>query len=152
MPIDADPAWTLDRMTEFERAIGALYAAYAQEIPEHSGFWKKLAAEEEEHASWLESFPDFEEAGLASIQSLRFSMREIEEGLDFVQAESVKAVDGTLTHDRALEIALLIERSILERQFYKVVGDPSEAARKLLESLAEGAREHLLRIEAERKK
>jgi hypothetical protein len=148
---EADHDWPLGKMAEFERAIGSLYAAFAEKLPEDEVFWKGLSAEEEEHARWIESFPDMEEAGAASIRAFRFSMSEIEEGLAFIRAELGKATQREIDVDGAVEVALLVERSILERQYYKVVGDPGPHVRKLLESLADGAREHLLRLEAKRR-
>jgi len=144
---DINRDWRLERMAEFERVIGALYKIFAEKLPRHEEFWKKLSAEEEEHAQWLESFTDLEEAGTASIRTLEFSMREVEEGLDFVKKEFESAKRRDFDAGRAVDIALLVERSILERKFYKIVGSPSDGVRALLESLDRGAREHLARIE-----
>jgi len=148
---DTAPDWPLERMAEFERTIGSLYAAFADMLPGHREFWEAISAEEEQHADWIEGFSDLDEAGMASVSAFKFSMREIEEGIDFVKKELGKAMQGNFGNDRALDIALLIERSILERQYYKIVREPTDAVAVLLASLRDGTREHLLRLEAARK-
>jgi len=60
-------------------------------------------------------------------------------------------MQGPFGNDRALDVALLVERSILERKYYDVVRDPTDAVARLLASLRDGTREHLLRLEAARK-
>jgi len=147
---DTDPSWPLEKMAEFERTIGSLYAAFADMLPEHRDFWEAISAEEEQHAVWIEGFSDLYEAGMASISAFKFSMHEIEEGIDFVKKELGKAMQGRFGNDRALDVALLVEQSVLEREYYQVVRDPTEAVARLLASLKDGTREHLLRLEAAR--
>jgi len=147
---DTDAGWPLEKMAEFERTIGSLYAAFADGLPEHREFWEALSAEEEQHASWIEGFSDLGEAGVAKISAFTLSMREIDEGIDFVKKELGKAMQQSFGNDRALDVALLVERSILERKYYSVVRDPTDAVAKLLASLEDGTREHLLRLEAAR--
>jgi hypothetical protein len=127
----------------FERAISALYATFAEEFPEHKDFWERLAADEEQHALWLESFPDLLEATDARPSGLLPSRREMNEGLDFVEHEALHAASNDIDHSWALKTAGFLEISYSERDFPGFLIGGSDAVRDLLHKILTDEREHI---------
>ncbi len=105
-----------------------------------------VAAQEDEHAEWLESFPDLVKGGSAKASLLRPSTREIDEGIRFVNGEATKAIERSATAAWAREAARLIETSTVEKSYARLVVATTGSLHELLQRLVDATRAHIARL------
>jgi len=114
-------------LAENERAIGSLYEEYARHLPEHEDFWLGLAAEERQHAEWIEQLGASESA--TSGLKPRFTIEAIRTFAAYIREQHGYAKQGT-TMAASVATAYGIETALMERRFFeqRPQMSPDEAA------------------------
>lgn len=150
-PVPANPGLPVGRYLEalirHELAIGQLYEAIAaQAALEKKTFWKTIAQEERAHAAVLDELRKLVEQGAAAYARSPFTMMQILESLDFI-AVNRKAIEQMgITSDRALDLALQVEQSIIETNYFAIFSDDSAELRAEFDALHKHTQEHIERI------
>ncbi|MDD4004433.1 MAG: hypothetical protein PHW69_04425 [Elusimicrobiaceae bacterium] len=144
---------TLGLLGQAEREAGGLYRACALRWPQHEEFWGKLARREDQHeqyilmlATLVEATPDEFTAGR------QFSAAAIGTFINGVRSNAAKVAKGELNSRQAFFIALDIEKSIIKRNFFKVVETGNKELRGFLCKVAGEADEHARVINEELRK
>jgi rubrerythrin len=111
----SDKKSLLDLFEENELNVSRLYQIYAEKFSEHARFWQILAQEEIGHAEQL--------AVLRTKAELQFIENNFARGivayvLDFVKTEIAKAESGDVSYFDAVNVAMRIEQSILEKKYF----------------------------------
>jgi len=129
-------------LEENELNVSTLYALYAKKIPSKSAFWGKLSQEEIFHAESIKK--DGKENDLAnSIIENNFSRGIIKYVSDFVLKEIQKAEEKeSLSHSEALQTALRIEQSLLEKKCFDIFAPTNTTLKDLFKKLNADTQKH----------
>jgi rubrerythrin len=145
----ATQADLLGLMVSLEEAASSLYRAYSERIPDCKDFWAKLSSEETRHADMLRSLYKTLESGNVFYNLDRFRKENIQADIDFIRMAEFDAMHGKLTRNKAVNVALKLERSITESAFYSTVKSDAPEYERIAGTLVERTREHIHRIEEE---
>jgi hypothetical protein len=136
----------LNLFEENELNISRLYKLYAKSNPKHKNFWQKLASEEIQHALEIRgSYQGQEEV----FEENNFSRGTIKYVSDFVRDNIIKAQKEKVDHSKALEIALRIEQSFLEKKCFELFTPNKQKVKEVLEKLNKETEEHVGRLKKE---
>ncbi|MFA5961253.1 MAG: hypothetical protein WC848_01050 [Parcubacteria group bacterium] len=128
-------------LEENELNVSALYALYAQKIPAKCTFWNQLSREEISHAASIKN----DCLGLNLEQAIaenNFSRGIITYVMDFVLAEIERAQNNAVSHFDALNTALRIERSMLEKKCFDIFAPTNITLKELFEKLNTETEQH----------
>lgn len=137
----------IDVMKAHEKAIGDLYRLFAKKIPKEEKFWNKIAREEDSHADILQLLDDQVESRETVFIPRDFKLVDILESLDFIKV-IIEATAGQnkVTMKEALEAALQIEKSMLEKEFFSFFDSDSKEFQKDIEDLRIYTEQHIERL------
>ena len=130
-----------------EEVVGRLYQACAKKYPECEDFWTGLAVDEKTHADWIRQLAGQVGEGRIHIEPGRFKKEAIESFGKYVQEEISRIKGSDLPLITALSIALDIEKSVMESNFFEIFATDSEELKHVLHDLAEATEEHVKRVE-----
>ena len=136
----------VEALIRHEQAIGQLYDAIADRLPEEKAFWQSLAREERAHAAVLTDLRKLVERGAAAHVRPSFTLAQIVESLDFLAVNRKEIGVAGITFARALDMALRIEQSIIETDYFAVFSDDSAELRSEFDALRKHTQEHIERI------
>lgn len=133
----------LDLFEQNELNISRLYKIYAKIDIKYKNFWEQLAREEIQHALEIrESYKGKEDI----FQENNFSRGIIKYVADFVQESVEKAKKDKLNQTEALETALRIEQSFLEKKCFEIFISSNKKVQQVLEKLNQETEEHADRL------
>lgn len=136
-------------MVSLEEATSSLYQTYSARCQDSKDFWEKMASEETRHADMLRSLYKTLEDGKVFYNLDRFKKENIQADIDFIRIAEFDALHGKLTPNKAVNVALRLERSITESAFYSTVKSDAPEFKRIAETLVGQTREHMREIEAE---
>jgi hypothetical protein len=99
-----------------ENRCAELYASFADTLAENRELWEKMAGEEKRHAAVLQALSGKIAAGEASFGEGNMRADAMRRFLEYVDVMAREASGGNITPERALGIAVDIERSYVERR------------------------------------
>lgn len=134
---------------ENELNISRLYRIYSQNIPGHKKFWEQLSKEEIQHALEIRSAYDGRED---VFEDNNFARGTIKYVFDFVQGSIKEAKEEKLSHTKAVETALRIEQSFLERKCFEIFIPNHVAVKEVMQKLNEETEGHIERLQEEVRK
>ncbi len=106
----------LDLFIAAESRCAELYALFAATSGEHRELWEKMTAEEKRHAEVLQALSRMIAAGEASFGEREMRTDVMKMFLDYVDVLARETRDGRNPQERALGIAVDIERCYVERK------------------------------------
>lgn len=119
-----------------EMASSEIYGEFMQMFPEDSEFWGGLSREEQDHANFLVSGDVFEFIGEGEGSMPLPPSIFIDKTLVFIDGVKARIRNETLTLEKALQIALTLETSIVESYIFEMetakAGSYLERFRRLL--------------------
>jgi len=134
---------------ENELNISRLYRIYSEKIPQGKAFWIKLSKEEIQHALEIrESYKGKENI----FKENTFARGTIKHVSDFVFDSINQAKTEKLSYVEALEIALRIEQSFLEKKCFEIFIPNQETVRNVLKKLNKETEKHIERLQIELKR
>lgn len=139
----------LSMLANLEEAISHLYTAFAQRIPDQETFWEKMAAEEMQHASMIRKLYSVLQNGNIFYNIENFNRRALEDSLNTIMNAEFEARHGTLTRAKAMNIALRIERNLVEKEFYKTVRTDAPEFKVIATRMTDHIGRHIKKIEDE---
>ncbi|MDP1884272.1 MAG: hypothetical protein Q8L10_02790 [Candidatus Moranbacteria bacterium] len=129
-------------LEENELNISALYSLYARKIPHKSAFWEQLSNEEISHASSLGNDSARVDPARSIVEN-KFSRGVIQYVMDFVLEEIRRAEKENVTHFDALQTALRIERSILEKKCFDMFMPADTTIQELFQKMNDETEQHI---------
>jgi hypothetical protein len=105
-----------------------------------------MAQEEKTHAKWVRDLAGRMEDGSLSLDEDRFGIEGILVFLEYAEEKFEEAKAEKLPFLHALDMALDLESSLLERKVYQVFRADSESMEQALEDMEQRIREHTERI------
>lgn len=137
---------------ENELNISLLYNLYSQNIPGHESFWKKISDEEIMHAKAIAGAFQKTESEDDHFKENNFTRGIIKYISDFVTEKTIEAGNNCPTHAKALETALRVEQSMLEKKCFEVFIPTSDSLQKVLKRLNQETERHVARLRQELEK
>lgn len=103
-----------------EIKVKKLYELYAEKFSEQGKLWERLIKEEGGHIELLREL--IEKIGQSNkfFDLNEYSLQIAERTCDFIDAELVKTKSGNVTLITALEAALRLERSMIEKKCFEM--------------------------------
>lgn len=137
---------------ENELNISLLYGLYSQNIPGHAAFWEKISQEEIMHAKAIAGA--FEETGNREeyFKENNFSRGIIKYISDFVTEKTIEAANNCPAHTRALENALRVEQSMLEKKCFDIFIPTDASLKHVLQRLNKDTERHAESLRQELKR
>ncbi|OGI29439.1 MAG: hypothetical protein A2288_01605 [Candidatus Moranbacteria bacterium RIFOXYA12_FULL_44_15] len=140
----------LDLFAENELKISQLYAIYSDKFTDYKDFWENLSEEEIIHAEEIHKMKrdDFEK----NFQENNFTRGIIKYVSDYVNQQLEAARDKKLTPEEALEVALRVEQSMLEKKCFEIFIPNYATLKDVLDRLNKDTDRHanMLRKELEK--
>jgi hypothetical protein len=139
----------LDLFEANELNVSRLYKIYSKINLKNKNFWEKLAKEEIEHAIEIRDCYDGRED---VFEENAFSRGTIKHVADFVRESIDKVKNQKISHLEAVETALRIEQSFIEKKCFEIFIPNQKKVKDVLRKLNKETEEHIerLRIELER--
>jgi hypothetical protein len=137
----------VEMLATHEEAIGGLYRAYAKLFPDQESFWSGLAREETEHAKWIRDLASKAEAVPAHLDDKRFRTEAINTSLDYIRNLTAQVPNQKMELTDALSTALDIEKALIERKYFEILGGDSEEVKRTLEALTRSTKAHIERVQ-----
>lgn len=138
----------LERSIELEKAVGRVYRLFSRLFPDDAEFWEKIAGEEDNHASLLESGrEEFVKKNLFPEEILCQKKEKLAQLTARIDALLKRYEAEPPTVEEALEYAFYLEQSAGEVHFQKFTEkeDLSKSA-YLFKYLIDGDKDHAERI------
>lgn len=140
----------IELLAAHEAAIARLYNVYGEVLTGYRDFWQRLAREETRHATWLKNLAVLAERGEISVDRRRFAAEVIKKSMEYMDREYETAAGGLASIESALDTAGIIEKSMLESEYFKILEADSPQVQKILTALAADTDEHLQKIKRAR--
>jgi len=133
-----------------ELRVSELYRIYAQKLPTHKDFWEELSREEIGHANEIaNSYADKSEEHFTENKFTRGVVKYVS---DFVDEKITEAKEKKLTHSEAINIALRVEQSILEKKCFEMFTPTNVSIKNIMEKLNRDTEKHVGMLRKELKK
>jgi len=135
-------------LQEIESTIGRMYRVFAEKFPAQRDLWLQIAEEEDLHAQWAQTLADDASRGAIKLKRSRLDVGSIQ--LFRVHARNLlyRAENEELSVSQAMDMALDLETSLLERRFYDIFDGDSEALRKVFSDMRAQTQDHLGKLRA----
>jgi rubrerythrin len=135
----------IELLVEVEQTTGDLYKVYAEKFPGSENFWNDIAADEERHASMVAGLHEMSEEYKIypyDDDRVRFNEDYAQGTLDYIKNQILMARKGKISLEEALNVALNIEKSLVEKEYYTIFEGDGPAARVILQTMVIESKEH----------
>ncbi len=146
MASELGDALFLTMMIRHEHALADLYQVMAEKLPKTKTFWQHIAAEEIRHAELLQNLAEEVKLGLSALAPGRLGCGAVKTSLDFIEPKTRSWANWGVTAERAFDVALYLEGSVLEHQVLMPVDGDSCFAVSVLNAVQRHTREHVMRL------
>ena len=131
---------------ENELNVSHLYRIYAEKFSEHEAFWQRLSMEEVGHAEKIHSL---RKQPAANFVETNFTRGIVSYVMNFVKDEITKAENDEISHLDALNTALRIEQSILEKKCFDFFQSSDKTLNEVMGELGEETQKHLKMLQGQ---
>lgn len=138
----------LDAFEQNELNISRLYEIYSEKIPRKQAFWKKISKEEIRHAKEIRKI---DKEGEVSFEESKFHRGIIRNIFDFVEVSVKEAEKKKLSHVEALNVALRVEQSFLEKKSFEIFAPNQKTVKEVLQKLNLETEGHIKKLQNELK-
>lgn len=142
--MNKEPTEELIRLLEeHEKSLAALYEAFASLFPDFKKQWLGFAEEEYLHAGWLNKLYTHQQSGKITFQQTRITTQSIKTAIIFLEEQKDKALKEKPDLARCLDLAINVEKSLLEGPFFKVFQLTAPETQNIRRKLEEATRTHI---------
>jgi hypothetical protein len=132
----------LQVMEESETVTAEIYAHFADQFPGQAEFWRRLAGEEQLHARWLRELRERAERGQIGLSPQAIDREQADLCLAAAKIRRVELTRRQLSLREALQLALDLEKSILEQNPWRVFEGSGERSCELIELMQSHTARH----------
>jgi hypothetical protein len=136
----------IEGLARIEETLSKIYRLFGERFPANRELWSRMAQEETNHAQWVRDLSSRVEDGSLSLDEDRFGVEGILVFLEYAEDKFQEAKAEKLPFLHALDIALDLESSLLERKLYQVFKAESESMEQVLQDMERQIHEHTERI------
>lgn len=131
----------VDMLAQNEQALADLFYAYGEKFSSFK-LWNILYEEEEKHNDIVLSILDNVEEGSVQFNDMHFSVRTLTTAINQVLEEIAIVEEGGRNLEKAIEFALKIESSMLEKNFLNYFSSKDPEIQKVLDKLRKDTKSH----------
>lgn len=139
---------TLMLLHELEEALGNMYVTFSQEYPEHNVLWKRLIAEEQQHAEAVRALYRQIYQGKVLFDEGAIKHAAVQSIIDYIKNITDSAHQKKFSEKQIISHSLDVEKSLIERRLFDHFKVSSEFA-DVLRTLQEGSESHGALVEKE---
>lgn len=132
---------------EQELLMSSLYEQLAVRFPKYDSKFRELAAEELEHAGWIQHLEQCIQNGTASFSEGKTRTYTITTLMNYMQSIVDSLKKGNISLLKAVSLTFDTEKSFIERNVFERFAGDSEEVDRILRILETTQRDHLSRIE-----
>ena len=136
----------IEGLVRIEETLCKIYRLFAERFPADRELWSRMAQEEMTHAKWVRDLSRHLEDGSVFLGKDRVAEEGIQVFLAYAEDRFKEAQAERLPFRHALDMALDLESSLLERKLYQVFKTDSEAMEQTLKDMELKIHEHAERI------
>ena len=107
---------------KYELSIASLYETFASVLPESKDAWMVFAKEEHLHAKWINRLYTYVKDGKIQLKQTKLTSQSTKTAIDYIENQIEKTLKEEPDLKQFLNIAINIEKSLLESSFFKVAG------------------------------
>ncbi|WP_054029272.1 hypothetical protein [Desulfatitalea tepidiphila] len=133
-------------LAKHELSIAALYETFASKLPETKQEWLVFAEEERLHAKWVDKLNLFQKEGRIPLESTKFTVQSVKTAIDYVEKQIERASKEPPDLKRFLNMAIDIEKSLLETAFFRLFKLTAPEAQKVRTRLEEATKVHIQKL------
>lgn len=133
---------SLELLIQHERAIGRLYALFAEVFPEHREFWEQVRDEEQRHADCLQGLSSKESLKQWFATNSQFKRLSIRGSLEYLARQMERIKMGPISLLEALSIAGDLEEALIEKQFISLNVSGPEEIKSVMKTLVSDTQRH----------
>ncbi len=127
-------------------SMNALYETFAERLPHTGNLWKAMAVEEMQAANALRKLYNRLEDGNVFHNLNRFNLTAMRRMLDRIAKWQSEAAHEAITREEASEMALLIEKFLIEHTYHPIRWPEYEEFKRLSARFVEIAKDHVARL------
>ena len=143
-------ATTIDELirllAKHELSIAALYETFASKLPETKQEWLVFAEEERLHAKWVDKLYLYLKEGRIPLDSTKFTVQSVKTAIDYVEKQIERVSKEPPDLKRFLNMAIDIEKSLLETAFFRLFKLTAPEAQKVRTRLEEATKAHIQKL------
>jgi hypothetical protein len=137
--------------SENEQKVSKLYGIYSEQDTKRKNFWKKISKEEVSHGEMLKKV-ESESKNVEQFIETPYSRSVIGYVSKFVDREIEKATKETIDSSEAIENALRLEQSMIEKKCFEMFSPKNVKVQRVMKKLNLETQKHIKMLEKELKK
>jgi len=110
----------IEGIRQHELSLSKMYQQFAKSHPDHNQFWLQLAHEEAMHAQWIESLGGYYQKGQIGVSERILNQQALKTAISHIEKQTVASRNGDLSLLNAVSIALDIEKSMIDKNFFEI--------------------------------
>ena len=136
----------IEGLVQIEETLSKIYHLFAARFPASEELWSGMAREETAHAEWIRDLYRRVEAGSLTLSKDRFPVQGIQLFLDYTKDKLEEAKEAKLPFLHALDMAIDLESSLLERRFYEIFESDPEVSEQPFLNMEQQIQSHINRL------
>ncbi len=136
----------LQLLQKYELSIAALYESFASALPQFQDAWMAFVKEERIHAKWIGQLQAHLKNENVSFDQKTYTLQATKIAINYLEKLVEQAKKDKPDLLQALNIAIDIEKSLLESAFLKVFKLDGPKARQIQTRLREATKIHMNRL------
>lgn len=133
-------------LQQYELSIAVLYETFASILPSSKDAWMTFAKEERLHAKWINTLHGYLKNEKISFEQTKFTVQSAKTAIDYVEEEIDKTIKTKPDLNKSLNIAINIEKSLLESAFFRVFKLSGPKAQRIRAGLEGATKVHIDRL------
>lgn len=133
-------------LQKYELSIARLYETFADIIPSSRKAWLSYATEERLHAKWIKTLHSLTKKGKLSFEQTKFTKQATKTAIDYIENQIEKIMHSKNDLEKALTLAINIEKSLLESTFFRLFKPNAPKAKKIQARLEAATKDHIGRL------
>jgi CRISPR/Cas system CSM-associated protein Csm2 small subunit len=130
-------------LEKYELSIGNLYENFAQILPGAKDAWMVFANEERLHAKWINRLYEYVKDGKIELKQTKVTSQSTKTAIDYIENQIGRTSKGKPDLKQFLDIAIDIEKSLLESSFFRLLELSDPKTQKIRVQLEEATRAHI---------
>ena len=145
--MDDDSKQIIESMAVVEDKIMELYAVFSDKFPMDASLWSKLSQEEKMHAGMIRTLGDMIRSQDVKFQKDRFNLKSLQNLVLRLSDEIQKATNNFFNRKSALEFALKLEQTLVEKKSFEAFESDIADMKKLFGILMQETQKHAKEIQ-----
>lgn len=136
----------IELLKAIEWTVSRIYEVFANKFPVHKDLWTQLSDEEKLHARWIENLLVEAASGSIKLKKGRFNAGAIQSFSQYAEEILCRIKKENISLTQAVDMAIDLETSLLERRFYEIFDGDSDILRETFSNMIAETSDHIGKI------